>query len=487
MKFIKRAWRELDSRLNFNYLKFRLFGENRQIKVHIDLKVNSRLTGSPKNISEPFFSIIIPLYGIDLVYVKECIASVERQTNPNWEICFCSDADPIQAVTAHVEKLARASPKKFKVILHSQNRGISKATLSALSEATGDFVVFVDADDTIHQRTLELCKEEILSSETVDFIYTNHDLMTDWSYRNTPFTKPIISPELLLNVNYINHLVIVRHSLLGKIPELFAEYTNGCQDWDFCLKAMHFSRKVVHLPFFLYHWRTRKGSIAESPFAKPWAVLAQLEIKSRYAALASSSIQFSKARNKWELVQGQPYVSLPRFESKKRLEEWSEFFINMLKDVSEKFVHLSGAKMPSEIESQICYAILPKVAFVWPFSIKGFRISYTVINSKDSLLGPLVSYRSTFSTFTGNVLTGPFDHAVIERSKLEKIIESLRINLARFSDFGEVDVDEFVALLGVLALENGFRNASVKESIAEWEGGSVRIPRAIFPHYDPYI
>ncbi|HBO59374.1 MAG TPA: hypothetical protein DD624_05645 [Alphaproteobacteria bacterium] len=98
-------------------------------------------------------SIIIPIYNAEK-YLTGCLNSIAAQTYPDFE-CWCvnngsTDNSP-QIIAAFVQKDAR-----FKCIDRTNAGKQAAARNAALKRATGDAVTFVDADDYIHPRMLEL-------------------------------------------------------------------------------------------------------------------------------------------------------------------------------------------------------------------------------------------------------------------------------------------------------------------------------------------
>lgn len=91
-------------------------------------------------------SIITPMYK-GAAFVGETIESVQRQTYPNWEMIIVDDCSPdggagIAVVKKYVEK-----DERIRLIASSVNRGSSGARNTALREARGKYVAFLDSDD----------------------------------------------------------------------------------------------------------------------------------------------------------------------------------------------------------------------------------------------------------------------------------------------------------------------------------------------------
>jgi glycosyltransferase involved in cell wall biosynthesis len=96
-----------------------------------------------------FFSVIIPLYNKE-AFVERCIHSVLSQTYPNFEIIVVNDGS-----TDHGwEKVKNIEDNRIRLFSQT-NAGVSIARNVGVKNATYDFVVFIDADDTWEAGFLE--------------------------------------------------------------------------------------------------------------------------------------------------------------------------------------------------------------------------------------------------------------------------------------------------------------------------------------------
>ena len=99
----------------------------------------------------PYFSIIIPVYNV-APYLRECLDSVLKQTFTDWE-AICVDDGSTDDSGAILDEYA-AKDKRFRVI-HQANAGVGAARNAALDVATGEWVLFLDADDVWSKGCLE--------------------------------------------------------------------------------------------------------------------------------------------------------------------------------------------------------------------------------------------------------------------------------------------------------------------------------------------
>lgn len=89
------------------------------------------------------FSIVIPVYNSE-TYLEECLNSLTKQTYKNFEIILVNDGSKDKSL-AIMRQYAKVDDR-IKVI-SQQNQGISAARNVGLSNASGEYVIFIDSDD----------------------------------------------------------------------------------------------------------------------------------------------------------------------------------------------------------------------------------------------------------------------------------------------------------------------------------------------------
>ena len=107
---------------------------------------------------KPLISIIIPSYNIQ-EYIGRCLDSVISQTYKNLEIIVVNDGSTDNTGTI-LDQYAKQD--KRIVVFHCQNGGVSKARNLAIEVAKGEFIGFVDGDDTIEPDMYESLLKGIL-------------------------------------------------------------------------------------------------------------------------------------------------------------------------------------------------------------------------------------------------------------------------------------------------------------------------------------
>lgn len=97
-------------------------------------------------------SIIIPIYKVENE-IERCLASVFSQDYKSLEVILVNDATPDRSfiiAKEFIEKLNSQIPVQY--IEHSCNLGVGAARNSGIRNATGEYLLFVDSDDTLFDR-----------------------------------------------------------------------------------------------------------------------------------------------------------------------------------------------------------------------------------------------------------------------------------------------------------------------------------------------
>lgn len=220
---------------------------------------------------QPKLSIVMPVYNTDLRWLREAIESVRAQLYRHWELCISDDASTLPSVKELLHEYVDKD-KRIRVVFRDTNGHISASSNSALSVATGDFVVLMDSDDIIPEDALYWVVEEINAHPNVDLIFSDEDKIDIEGHRYAPYFKPDWNPALMLSQNMFCHLGVYRHSLVKKVGGFRLGF-EGSQDHDLVLRCADGtqSSKIRHIPHILYHWRAIPESTALRPEVKPYA------------------------------------------------------------------------------------------------------------------------------------------------------------------------------------------------------------------------
>ena len=102
---------------------------------------------------QPLVSVIVPVYKTDK-YLKRCLDSLCRQSLDNIEILLIDDASPDRC--GEICDQYAAKDRRYKVIHNKVNRGVSAVRNIGVANAAGEYLMFADSDDRVHE---DFCKE----------------------------------------------------------------------------------------------------------------------------------------------------------------------------------------------------------------------------------------------------------------------------------------------------------------------------------------
>jgi GT2 family glycosyltransferase len=240
------------------------------------------VTGAPR------FSVITTVFDPEPEHLKACLASVDAQAaDPTVaalgiEHVLVDDRSTrrdVAAVLSEAESLT--GPVARKVVRRDENGGIVAASNDALAAATGDFLVLLDHDDVLVDGALTSVAAALAADDSVNVVYSDHDLMRPDGRCAWPMYKPDFSLERLRHHNYITHLVVARRSLVDEIGG-FTPGTDGAQDHDLLLRLAEVAAPFGHIPEILLHWRQAPNSSALDSANKPAAISSEVRAVSAH-------------------------------------------------------------------------------------------------------------------------------------------------------------------------------------------------------------
>jgi len=98
--------------------------------------------------SPSLVSVIVATYN-DAATLARCLDSLREQTWPSLEVILVDDGSDAAACQSLADLLARYQDTRIKLHAHGFNRGLACARNTGLSQATGEWIAFVDADDWV--------------------------------------------------------------------------------------------------------------------------------------------------------------------------------------------------------------------------------------------------------------------------------------------------------------------------------------------------
>lgn len=115
-----------------------------------------KLVGIPSKDSKqtflPRLSVIVPCFNVEN-YLLDTLNSIKAQDYYDLEVIIVNDGSTDR--TGILADQFAAKNRKFRVI-HKSNNGLGAARNTGITQATGDFITFIDSDDTIPKKSLTL-------------------------------------------------------------------------------------------------------------------------------------------------------------------------------------------------------------------------------------------------------------------------------------------------------------------------------------------
>ena len=215
---------------------------------------------------KPLISIIMPVYNVDVKWLKLALDSIYKQFYGNWELVIVDDASTNKKT---IDFLKGMHNKKIIIKFLNKNIHISGASNEAFKLINGEYVALMDHDDELTKDALfEVVKK--INKENPDFIYSDEDKIDVSGKFSDPNIKSQYIENQFLTTNYLSHLAVIKRIYIEKVNgwEIGLE---GAQDYDLYLKIFEYTDKIAHIPKVLYHWRTLPFSTATNSETKSYA------------------------------------------------------------------------------------------------------------------------------------------------------------------------------------------------------------------------
>ncbi len=196
-------------------------------------------------------SIIIPCHNM-AEYIRDTIASVKDQTSDNWECIIVDDGSRDKSAKFIDE--ATAGDERFKVF-HTENKGVAAARNLAIMNATGRYILPLDADDILMpnavERFTEAWKENPGASLIVPMI-EHFGMSSQIQDRKWYGYK-----DLMKRCTPTNSSCFRRYDW-GRVGGY--RHESMYEDWEFWLRLLYKNDTVVNIPEILARYRVRQES-----------------------------------------------------------------------------------------------------------------------------------------------------------------------------------------------------------------------------------
>ena len=214
-----------------------------------------------------FISIIVPVYNVEK-YLRECLDSISQLKTVTWEAILVDDGSTDTSGKICDEYAKQDS--RFRVI-HQKNAGVSAARNAGLDAAKGDWIWFVDSDDSINP-DFEISNPEVL--DDADYVLFDMRKFRDGEELNSlGHQKSTVKCTDLSKNDFLCKFQCNHHPrLFYKKTWVMIDYhqriafslgTRVGEDLEFQYKYLTRCKRPASLDAVLYNYRLRGGSATQ--------------------------------------------------------------------------------------------------------------------------------------------------------------------------------------------------------------------------------
>ncbi|MBQ3527633.1 MAG: glycosyltransferase [Clostridia bacterium] len=212
-------------------------------------------------------SIIIPVYGVE-EYLPKCLDSVYSQATSDCQIILVDDGSPDNC--GNICEEYRARYPEHTTVIHQKNAGLGGARNTGINACDGEFLMFIDSDDTITSDAISTVLYGIEKYNADITVFPLKSIDEDGSlisvhtdvFEQNKVLYPQSSPELITG-NPVAWNKIVRKSIFVDNGIEFPSRV-WYEDIRTTPKLIACADTIVYLEKPLYNYLRREGSIMNS-------------------------------------------------------------------------------------------------------------------------------------------------------------------------------------------------------------------------------
>jgi len=197
-------------------------------------------------------SIVMTCYNLG-EYLQEALDSALAQTHPDLEVLLIDDGSTDPATTTILDSLA---PHPRLRVFRTTNQGVARARNFGIGQATGAYILPLDADDRILPEYVARAAAILDANPGVAFVGCHYRTfgLRQSEYRPAAYRLPDMLVE---NVAPVTSLFrrCVWEEVGGYCPEL-----NSIEDWDLWIGMLERGYRGEVVPDILFEYRVRSNS-----------------------------------------------------------------------------------------------------------------------------------------------------------------------------------------------------------------------------------
>jgi len=218
------------------------------------VSANKSKLRSAASSSNGLLTVVVPYFNMG-EYIDETVSSIERSSYDHKEIIIVNDGSNDDK-SLHALDLLRGRGIK---VIDQPNLGLASARNRGAIEAKGEYLAFLDADDTVAANYYAKAIDILARKSNVHFIGCWIQYFGESKDKWPSFTP---EPPFLLYHNMINSsgLVYKKESFL-EYGSNDTRFVYGMEDYDSVISLVEKGCNGVVIPEFLFFYRVRKNSM----------------------------------------------------------------------------------------------------------------------------------------------------------------------------------------------------------------------------------
>lgn len=232
-------------------------------------------------------SVVVPVYNAEK-YLDRCVESVILQDYENWELLLIDDGSMDQSGNI----CDKYGEEERIVVIHQKNQGVSVARNRGLQLATGEYVIFLDADDWIERNLLYYISHKM--NDSIDFLLFDYYEIAETGKQKRQFFRN--NAEIVFNesskynkewlleafaghyTEYVINRPLIggvwgkayRRSIIMKNHLKFPQGVGICEDMLFNVRYCAIAKRIVYEKIALYNYYINKNSASHYITEKKW-------------------------------------------------------------------------------------------------------------------------------------------------------------------------------------------------------------------------
>jgi len=208
----------------------------------------------------PFISIIIPCYN-NAATIAETLSSATEQSYGSIEIVVVDDGSNDNSIAIIEAFFSQSKHLNYKII-HQENQGPSSARNRGVSQSSGSFLFFLDADDSLHPDAIRQFEAVLKNNAAINIVYSEIEFFE--AREGVLKLNDYRLPQFLYD-NCIPIGTLVRKEVFNAVGG-FDETLRYMEDWELWIRIVREYGGVYKIPQTLYYYRKRgdKSSLSDT-------------------------------------------------------------------------------------------------------------------------------------------------------------------------------------------------------------------------------